>query len=172
MAWGAVRKLRKVIDNVRRILAVEYVAAARAVDLRRPLEPAAASAAVISVVRRRVDETGVSEPTIQQQGAERIIVQMPGIDDPERIKRLLGTTAKLTFHMVNEEASVTDAVDRGNVPLGSQVFYEDDAGTRIPYVVFDEVVVSGERLVDAQATFQDGQPIVSFRFDAAGGQHR
>ena len=124
----------------------------------------------IEVVRRRVDETGVSEPTIQQQGEDRIIVQMPGIDDPERIKRLLGTTAKLTFHLVNEEASVTDAVDRGNVPLGSKVFYEDDAGTRIPYVVFDEVVVSGERLVDAQATFQDGQPIVSFRFDAAGGQ--
>jgi len=124
----------------------------------------------IEVVRRRVDETGVSEPTIQQQGTQRIIVQMPGIDDPERIKRLLGKTAKLTFYMVNEQANVADVVSTGAVPPGSRVLYEDDAGQRIPYVVLNDVVVSGERLVDAQATFQDGQPIVSFRFDAAGGQ--
>ena len=123
----------------------------------------------IEVVRRRVDETGVSEPTIQQQGEQRIIVQMPGIDDPERIKRLLGKTAKLTFHLVNEQASVADA-SRGIIPPGSRLLYENDAGQRIPYVVFNEVIVSGERLVDAQATFQDGRPIISFRFDAAGGQ--
>lgn len=120
----------------------------------------------IEVVRRRVDETGVSEPTIQQQGAERIIVQMPGIDDPERIKRLLGQTAKLNFHLVNEEASV----NTGSAPAGSSILYENDGGQRIAYVVFDEVVVSGEKLVDAQPQFQDGQPIVSFRFDAQGGQ--
>ncbi|MCZ6588961.1 MAG: protein translocase subunit SecD [Alphaproteobacteria bacterium] len=123
----------------------------------------------IEVVRRRVDETGVSEPTIQQQGEQRIIVQMPGIDDPERIKRLLGKTAKLTFHLVNEQASVADA-NRGIVPSNSMLLYENDGGQRVPYVVLREVVVSGERLVDAQATFQDGQPIVSFRFDAQGGQ--
>ncbi|NKB49130.1 MAG: protein translocase subunit SecD [Alphaproteobacteria bacterium] len=124
----------------------------------------------IEVVRRRVDETGVSEPTIQQQGAERIIVQMPGIDDPERIKDLLGQTAKLNFHLVNEEASVNEVVSSGIVPPSSMLLYENDGGQRIPYVVLREVVVSGERLVDAQATFQDGQPIVSFRFDAQGGQ--
>lgn len=124
----------------------------------------------IEVVRRRVDETGVSEPTIQQQGEERILVQMPGIDDPERIKRLLGKTAKLAFYMVNEQANVADVISTGSVPPGSRVVYEVDNGQRIPYVVLNEVIVSGERLVDAQATFQDGQPIVSFRFDAAGGQ--
>jgi preprotein translocase subunit SecD len=124
----------------------------------------------IEVVRRRVDETGVSEPAIQQQGEKRILVQMPGIDDPERIKRLLGKTAKLTFHLVNEQADVNEAVNRGTVAPGSRLLYENDAGQRIPYVVFNEVIVSGERLVDAQATFQDGQPIISFRFDAAGGQ--
>jgi preprotein translocase subunit SecD len=124
----------------------------------------------IEVVRRRVDETGVTEPTIQQQGEKRILVQVPGIDDPERLKNILGQTAKLTFHMVNEEADVNDAVNRGIVPPGSQLLYEDEGGQPVPYVVFDEVVVSGERLVDAQSTFQDGQPIVSFRFDAAGGQ--
>ena len=65
------------------------------------------------MVRRRVDETGVSEPIIQQQGSERIIVQMPGIKDPERIKRLLGQTAKLNFHLVNEEADVSVALNKG-----------------------------------------------------------
>ena len=127
----------------------------------------------IEVVRRRVDETGVSEPTIQQQGEKRIIVQMPGIDDPERIKRLLGKTAKLTFHMVNETAQqeFVGAGNRGGAPPGSRLLYEEEAGgLRTPYIVFNEVIVSGERLVDAQATFQDGQPIISFRFDAAGGQ--
>ena len=127
----------------------------------------------IEVVRRRVDETGVSEPTIQQQGEARILVQMPGIDDPERIKRLLGKTAKLTFHLVNETAQseFIAAGSQGSAPSGSRILYEEEAsGQRTPYVVDDEVIVSGERLVDAQATFQDGQPIVSFRFDAAGGQ--
>jgi preprotein translocase subunit SecD len=126
----------------------------------------------IEVVRRRVDETGVSEPTIQQQGEERILVQMPGIDDPERIKRLLGKTAKLTFHLVNEivQREFVESGSRGGAPSGSRLLYEEDAGQRIPYIVFNEVIVSGERLVDAQATFQDGQPIVSFRFDAAGGR--
>ena len=124
----------------------------------------------IEVVRRRVDETGVSEPTIQQQGTQRIIVQMPGIDDPERIKRLLGQTAKLNFHLVNEEADVTAVARSRNVPTNSMLLYENDNGVQVPYVVLREVVVSGERLVDAQATFQDGRPIVSFRFDAQGGQ--
>ena len=124
----------------------------------------------IEVVRRRVDETGVTEPTVQQQGEERILVQVPGIDDPERLKSILGQTAKLTFHLVNEEADVNDAVNRGIIPPGSLLLYEDEGGQPVPYVVFSEVVVSGERLVDAQSTFQDGQPIVSFRFDAAGGQ--
>jgi len=124
----------------------------------------------IEVVRRRVDETGVSEPTIQQQGTQRIIVQMPGIDDPERIKRLLGQTAKLNFHMVNEEADVAEILRTGAVPRNSMLLYENDAGQRTPYVVLREVMVSGERLVDAQSTFQDGRPIVSFRFDAQGGQ--
>jgi preprotein translocase subunit SecD len=124
----------------------------------------------IEVVRRRVDETGVSEPIIQQQGSERIIVQMPGIKDPERIKRLLGQTAKLNFHLVNEEADVSAAVNKGVLPSGSLLLYEDDKEVKVPYVVRKEIVVTGERLVDAQASFQDGQPIVSFRFDAQGGK--
>ena len=72
--------------------------------------------------------------------------------------------------MVNEEADVSVAVRTGIVPPSSKLIYEENAGQNIPYVVYREVVVNGERLVDAQATFQDGQPIVSFRFDAQGGQ--
>lgn len=123
----------------------------------------------IEIVRRRVDETGVSEPTIQQQGEQRILVQLPGIKDPERIKRLLGQTAKLTFHLVDETASLQDA-QSGQIPPGSQLLFGPEDEGRIPYVVRRTVEVGGDRLVDAQPTFDAGQPIVSFRFDTAGGR--
>lgn len=123
----------------------------------------------IEIVRRRVDETGVSEPTIQRQGERRILVQLPGIKDPERIKRLIGQTAKLTFHLVDESASLQDALN-GRIPPGSQLLFGPEEEGRIPYVVRRIVEVGGDRLVDAQPSFQDGQPIVSFRFDTAGGR--
>ena len=62
----------------------------------------------IEIIRRRIDETGVREPTIQRQGEDRILVQLPGVDDPERIKRLLGKTAKLTFHLLDENVTAQD----------------------------------------------------------------
>ncbi|MEP4885866.1 MAG: protein translocase subunit SecD, partial [Alphaproteobacteria bacterium] len=123
----------------------------------------------IEIVRRRVDETGVAEPVIQQQGQDRILVQLPGIKDPERIKRLLGQTAKLNFHMLDESVSIQEA-ENGNLPAGSMLLFSPEEEGRIPYVVRRTVEVAGDRLVDAQPTFQDGQPIVSFRFDAAGGR--
>ncbi|MBT3929227.1 MAG: protein translocase subunit SecD, partial [Rhodospirillaceae bacterium] len=123
----------------------------------------------IEIVRRRVDETGVAEPVIQQQGDSRILVQLPGIKDPERIKRLLGQTAKLNFHMLDETVSIQEA-ESGTLPAGSMLLYGPEEEGRIPYVVRRTVEVGGDRLVDAQPTFQDGQPIVSFRFDAAGGR--
>ncbi|MBS27419.1 MAG: protein translocase subunit SecD [Alphaproteobacteria bacterium] len=123
----------------------------------------------IEIVRRRVDETGVAEPLIQQQGDDRILVQLPGIKDPERIKRLLGQTAKLNFHMLDETVSIQEA-ENGNLPPGSILLYSPEDDGRIPYVVRRAVEVAGDRLVDAQPTFQDGQPIVSFRFDTAGGR--
>ncbi|MBO22022.1 MAG: protein translocase subunit SecD [Rhodospirillaceae bacterium] len=123
----------------------------------------------IEIVRRRVDETGVAEPVIQQQGRDRILVQLPGIRDPERIKRLLGQTAKLAFHMVDESVSIPEA-ENGNLPAGSILLFGPEEEGRIPYVVRRTVEVGGDRLVDAQPTFQDGQPIVSFRFDTAGGR--
>ncbi|MBL28829.1 MAG: protein translocase subunit SecD [Rhodospirillaceae bacterium] len=127
----------------------------------------------IEIIRRRIDETGTREPTIQRQGEQRILVQLPGVDDPERIKSLLGTTAKMNFRLVDDSVPVGEAV-RGRVPPGSELLYgEDDRianGQPVPYVVRKRVGVSGENLTDAQATFQQGQPVVSLRFDAVGAR--
>ncbi|MHA1107959.1 MAG: protein translocase subunit SecD [Alphaproteobacteria bacterium] len=127
----------------------------------------------IEIVRRRVDETGTAEPNIQRQGTDRILVQLPGIDDPERIKRLLGSTAKLTFHLVDLKTSLAQA-RAGRLPPGSMLLPAADSertggGPEI-YVVRKRVMVSGENLIDSQPTFQDGQPVVSFRFDAVGAR--
>jgi len=123
----------------------------------------------IEIVRRRIDETGTREPTIQRQGEDRILVQLPGVDDPDRIKRLLGQTARLTFQMVD-----TDARPGGRVPAGSVSLPADAraASQQTEYIVRREILVSGENLINAATTFdqQSGGPAVSFRFDASGGR--
>ena len=123
----------------------------------------------LEIVRRRIDETGTREPSIQRQGDDRILVQLPGVGDPERIKSLLGKTAKLTFRFV-DETGVTDAT---RVPAGSEILPSDegdsaDAAQR--YVVKKRIIVSGDTLTNAAATFQDGQPVVSFTFDSIGAK--
>ena len=129
----------------------------------------------VEIVRRRIDETGTREPTIQRQGSDRILVQLPGVDDPDRIKALLGKTAKLAFRLIDPNTSVADAL-AGRLPPGSELVASDDevdqAGKPLLYVVRKRVVVGGDRLVDAQATMdqQPGRPIVSFRFDTQGGK--
>jgi len=120
----------------------------------------------IEIVRRRVDETGVNEPTIQRHGTDRILVQLPGVDDPDRIKRLLGETAQLTFHLVDLTADVGAA---GRVPPGSKRLPAIEENGRT-YIIKSRVMVSGENLEDAQATFQQGQPVVSIRFDGLGAK--
>ncbi len=118
----------------------------------------------------RIDETGVREPTIQRQGQERILIQLPGVDDPERMKEILGKTAKLTFRFVSE--NVTPGIDP--TPRGAEVVPSNETDAEGnptgAYVVRKRVMVSGESLVDAQATFQEGQPVVSFRFDSVGAR--
>ena len=110
-------------------------------------------------MRRRIDEVGTREPTIQRQGNDRILVQVPGEKDPDSIKRLLGQTAKLTFHLVDLETPVQQALS-GNLPPGSQLLRgEDDASGRpAEYVVRKRVEVSGESLVDAQPTYYQISP--------------
>jgi preprotein translocase subunit SecD len=122
----------------------------------------------IEIVRRRIDETGTREPSIQRQGDNRILVQLPGVDDPEHIKNLLGQTAKLTFRLVDETANVADA-QSGRVPPGEELLPSAEQGGR-PMVVQKRVMVSGDTLVDAQPSFQNGEPVVSFKFDSAGGK--
>ncbi|MEQ8321331.1 MAG: protein translocase subunit SecD [Rhodospirillales bacterium] len=129
----------------------------------------------IEIIRRRIDETGVREPTIQRQGDDRVIVQLPGIDDPERVKRLIGKTAKLTFQMVDIQNSVDEAM-AGRVPPGSLLLPMADPsaapGQEQYILVRKRIAVSGENLVDAQPTFdgRDSQPVVSFRFDTIGAR--
>jgi len=121
----------------------------------------------LEIVRRRIDEFGTSEPSIQRQGDDRIIVELPGVGEPGRIKELIGQTAKLNFHMVEEGASANDPT---NLPAGTMIL-PDANNPGLNLVVRRRVEVSGERLVDAQPSFgQDGRPIVNFRFDTVGGR--
>jgi preprotein translocase subunit SecD len=127
----------------------------------------------MEIVRRRVDETGTREPTIQRQGTDRILVQLPGLDDPARIKALLGKTAKMTFHLVDEDADASAAAG-GRAPPGTillpLVDRQQTQGAETRIAVKRRVVVSGENLIDAQPSFQQNEPVVSFRFDAVGGK--
>ncbi|MEJ6783070.1 protein translocase subunit SecDF [Aminobacter sp. Piv2-1] len=122
----------------------------------------------IEVVGRRVNELGTNEPIIQRAGADRILVQVPGLQDPQRLKDILGKTAKLTFQMVDQTMSVEQAL-QGRPPAGSTVMYSQD-DPPVPYLIENRVIVSGENLVDAQATFDQrtSEAVVSFRFDAKG----
>jgi protein-export membrane protein SecD len=120
----------------------------------------------LEIVRRRIDEFGTSEPSIQRQGADRIIVELPGVDNPERVKSLIGQTAKLNFHLLEPGATSTDPRD---LPPGTMLVRGNKDDNQM-YVVRRRVEVSGERLVDAQPSFNNGMPIVNFRFDTAGGR--
>ncbi|MBF0560412.1 MAG: protein translocase subunit SecD [Alphaproteobacteria bacterium] len=123
----------------------------------------------IEIVRRRIDELGTREPSIQRQGANRIIVELPGLDDPDRVKRLLGKTAKLTLHLVDEHTPVSEALS-GHVPPGSELVPSAESKEASHYVLRKRVEIGGDMLTDSQPTLQDGQPVVSFRFDTLGGK--
>ncbi len=117
----------------------------------------------IEIVRRRVDESGTREPVIQRQGADRIVVQLPGIDDPARIKELLGRTAKMTFHLLD------DGLRAG--PLSRTLPLKDNAnGAGGSVTIKKKIMVSGDMLVDSQPGFDRNMPIVSFRFNSIGAK--
>ena len=123
----------------------------------------------IEIVRRRIDALGTKEPSIQSQGGKYILVQLPGVDNPEHIKNLIGQTAKMTFHLVNE--SVTgEQIASGRAPNGTEFLpYMDMPGQLIP--VYSRVEVSGDALKDSQADFdQNNMPVVSTVFDASGAR--
>jgi len=125
----------------------------------------------LEVVRRRIDEMGTREPNITRQGEDRIVVEVPGLQDPAELKAILGKTAKMTFQLVDETAnpaSPTVPAEDELLPMASPVPGQP-AGQ---IVVQRRVMVSGDRLTDASAGFdqQTGQPIVAFRFDTVGAR--
>lgn len=127
----------------------------------------------IEILSRRVDETGTREPIIQQQGDERILLQVPGITDPEMLKNLIGKTAKMTFHLVDINASQMD-LSRGRASGGTMILpsmEKDDLGSSIKYAVKRRALLTGELLVDAGVGRDDmGRPAVTFRFNPLGAR--
>jgi preprotein translocase subunit SecD len=123
----------------------------------------------IQIVERRVNELGTVEPLIQRQGVDRILVQVPGLQDPTRLKQLIGTTAKLDFRMVDSSIPAEQAA--GRVPPDDDLLQSSTAPV-VPYLVKKEVLVSGGDLIDAQPGFDQrtNEPIVSFRFNGSGSR--
>lgn len=120
----------------------------------------------ITTIRNRVNELGVSEPVVQRQGAERIIVELPGVQDTARAKEILGATASIEFHMVDDKADPS-AAQAGRVPAGSQVYQRREGG---PVVLKKEVMLTGDHITGAQPSFdQYSRPQVSINLDAKGG---
>ncbi len=130
----------------------------------------------LQIVDRRVNETGTREPIIQRQGEDRILLQVPGLQNPEHLKELLGRTAKMTFHLVNLEVSPDD-IARGNVPPGTRIVLGDAkeagaGGQPHRYAIYSKAELSGDMLVDARPSFhqQTGEPIVDFKLNNAGAK--
>ena len=122
----------------------------------------------ITTLRKRVNELGVAEPVIQQQGDERIVVQLPGVQDTARAKDVIGATATLEYHMVDEENDVQDAL-AGRVPFGSRLYKERNGR---PILLEKRVIVTGDQIIDAASGIdqQSGSPQVSVTLDANGAR--
>lgn len=128
----------------------------------------------LEIINRRINETGTKEPIIQRQGDTRILLQVPGLENPEHLKNLLGRTAKMTFHMLDPAVSVDD-LQSGNVSAGTRILLGDDKsadGNPRKYPILTRVILSGDMLVDAHTVFdqQTGEPVVAFRFNNAGAR--
>ena len=121
----------------------------------------------ILTMRNRVNELGVAEPIVQRQGLDRIVVQLPGVQDPTQAERILGATATLEFRMVCENESAFDAEAKGRAPIGCELFV-DRVGN--PVLLKKKTIVSGDQLIDASQTFSEGRPAVSIRLDNKGSQ--
>jgi preprotein translocase subunit SecD len=125
----------------------------------------------IQIVERRINAIGTVEPLIQRQGADRILVQVPGLDDPQRVLTLIGKTAKLTFRLVDTAVSPQQALQSG-VPPDDELLYGPEREGKPPYVIEKRVMVTGEELTDAQPGFDQrtSEPIVSFKFNINGAR--
>ena len=121
----------------------------------------------IEIVRRRIDALGTKEPSIQSQGGKYILVQLPGVDNPEHIKSLIGQTAKMSFHLVNENIT-NEQLAAGHAPSGTMFLsFMDNPAQKV--AVYSRVEVSGDSLKNSEASFdQNNMPVVTTEFDASG----
>ncbi len=125
----------------------------------------------IEIVRMRVDSNGTKEPMINKQGDKYILLQVPGEEEPAQLRNILGQTAKLTFHLVDESANIQDAVN-GRIPNDCILLKGENENSGAYYVVVKKkALINGEQLTNAQASFnQNSQPVVHFSFDNLGGK--
>ena len=120
----------------------------------------------INIIRNRVNELGVAEPLVQRQGADRVVVELPGIQDTARAKEILGATATLEFRLVDNTADV-GAAAQGHVPAGTEVLYDQ---RHYPVVVSKQVILTGDHIVDASSSAdENGRPQVNISLDSRGG---
>jgi preprotein translocase subunit SecD len=125
----------------------------------------------VEILGRRVNAMGLVEPSIQRQGNDRILVQVPGLGDPQQLLEILGKTAKLTFRLVDTSVPVEQAL-QGRPPPESEIVYGSEAEHSQPYLLEKRVIVSGDELIDAQPGFdqRSNEPIVTFKFNTSGAR--
>src|SRR6476646_1637949 len=125
----------------------------------------------VEILGRRVNAMGLVEPSIQRQGNDRILVQVPGLGDPQQLLEILGKTAKLTFRLVDTSMPVEQAL-QGRPPPESEIVYGSEAERSQPYLLEKSVIVSGDELTDAQPGFDQrtSEPIVTFKFNTSGAR--
>ena len=122
----------------------------------------------ITTLRNRVNELGVAEPVIQQQGSNRIVVQLPGVQDTARATEILGATATLEYRLADTENDVRTAVESGRVPVNAKLYYERNGQ---PILLKKQIIVTGDQIVDAASTIdENGSPAVTVRLDGNGGR--
>jgi protein-export membrane protein SecD len=130
----------------------------------------------ISIISRRVDQLGTTEPEVTAQGTDRIVVQLPGLKDPERVKGLINKTAKLTFHMVEAIVPASEVTDHYRPTPGTKLVAPEgdglDGAPSFYYLVRQDARITGDNLIDAQQSYdtQHNRAIVSFKFDAPGAR--
>jgi preprotein translocase subunit SecD len=122
----------------------------------------------ITTLRNRVNALGVAEPIIQQQGERRIVVELPGVQDPTRLKEIMGATATLEYRLADTEHSVEDAVN-GRIPVGFKLFHERNGR---PILLSNRIIVTGDQITDASSGFdqRSGQPAVFVSLDGLGAK--
>ncbi|MEO8306763.1 MAG: protein translocase subunit SecD [Pseudomonadota bacterium] len=129
-----------------------------------------AIAQVMSTLRNRVTELGVSEPMVRQQGIDRISVELPGVSNSAEVKDILGKVTQLEFRLTDTVNNVQEAVLKGRAPLGSRIYYHrEENGVKRPTLLKREVIATGDQLVDAKTTVTQEGPGVSIRLNAQAG---